>query len=696
MNRRNGSTAVYLSLLSFLALALPACNPEEGKSSKSTPLASAEELQFRNLDPKTKYVGDKECAPCHEEIFKSFKQTGMGRSLYTPSSLNRVEDVTHNNHVYDPRSNFHYEVVSKGNELYQTEYRIGEHGQRTHELTRKVAYIIGSGNHARTYLTEENGFLYEMPLTWFSKQKGWAMSPGFEYSNFRFSRPINANCMNCHSSFAECIPYSGNRFSGVPQGIGCERCHGPGELHVAKRYKPGRAASMRKGIDSTIVNPLRLPPTLQMDVCFQCHLQGMASVFKSGRQKTDFRPGMRLRDVLSIYVPDSLSPGDVRVASHGERFSQSACYVKSNGAFVCITCHDPHKPVKFVLRSDFNNVCVRCHRPESLSRSSAQAQHDPNADCIRCHMPQRKTWDVTHANFTDHWIQKEPSAKSAVRPNSSTGLKDFFAETDPMAQLRLALANLQYYDASSQTQVEFERAVSVMEKNLHSDPHNEEALYRLGLAYGRLQRLDEAEEKFRSLIAVAPRNALAYLQLAMVLDQMGRQEEALGSYQTALRLFPESAVGLTQIGALYLRLNNPTSAVESFRKAIDVQPGYAPAHNALGEYLMYQRHEPAAAKPLFLEALRLEPDHIPILNDLGLVEHELTNNVQAEKYFRRVLAQNPRYVPALGNLALLCSLQGRTAEERVFLARALQIDPQNTRLKAMLSRLEKLKQAGRK
>ena len=670
----------------MLTLALFACRQKEGESLKPATVAVAEQLGFLNLDPKTQYVGDEDCALCHSEIFKSFKQTGMGRSFYPPSVSNRIETITSGNQVYDARSNLYYEAFAQGDELQQREYRLNEKGERVHELARKIDYVVGSGNHARTYLTSENGFLYEMPLTWYTQKKTWGLSPGFAYLNYRFSRPITAGCMNCHNSYAEYVPYSGNRYADVPHGIGCERCHGPGELHVEMRYRNKPADSTRGARDRTIVNPRRLPPNQQMDVCFQCHLQGLVGILKSGRRMNDFRPGMRLQEVRSVYVLDHLPVGDLRVASHGERLALSACYTQSNGKLVCITCHNPHQPVKTVARSFFNETCVSCH---SLARLKPRAQHNANGDCVACHMPQGKTSDVVHVNFTDHWIQKEPAVQQPARASAPPTLKDFFAEKDAAADLRLGMAYLQFYDAEYKDQAYFERALALMRNGLQSDPQNEEGYYRLGLAYFYRGRVEEALEQFRALIEVAPENALGHLQLAMVLHQMTRREEAVEAYQAALRLFPENAAALVQLGNLYLQMDKPDAALACFQKASAAQPNYAPAHNAVGEYFAYKRQAFATAKQHFLQALNLEPDHVPALNNLGVAAMAASDYAEAIKFFTAVLARDSKFVPAYGNLAFIYSLQGRNGEAKKYLNRALEVEPNNARLKAVLEQIEK-------
>src|SRR5205823_3198677 len=80
--------------------------------------------------------------------------------------------------------------------------------------------------------------------------------------------------------------------------IGCERCHGPGALHVRD---PGQR-DPETGIDYTIVNPKHLKPDLRAAVCEQCHLEGETRIVRRGRDLFDFRPGLPMQAFWSVFV----------------------------------------------------------------------------------------------------------------------------------------------------------------------------------------------------------------------------------------------------------------------------------------------------------------------------------------------------------------------------------------------------------
>src|SRR6185369_3351157 len=104
--------------------------------------------------------------------------------------------------------------------------------------------------------------------------------------------------------------------------IGCERCHGPGDLHVRRDVRPTAEA-----FDPTIVNPAKLPAPLRDAVCEQCHLQGEQRVARLGRSLFDYRPGLPLEDFLVAYVRTERLMDYSRSVGQFEQMHVSRCYV---------------------------------------------------------------------------------------------------------------------------------------------------------------------------------------------------------------------------------------------------------------------------------------------------------------------------------------------------------------------------------
>ncbi len=211
------------------------------------------------------YVDPALCASCHQEIAKTYKLTGMGHSLYQPAAGSMVEDFTTRNIVHHEASGLTYTMVERDGKFYQRRSEKGFDGNETNVVERQIDYIIGSGNHARSYLHRGlDGRLIELPISWYVENSGyWAMSPGYDRKDQEdFRRAIPGECMLCHNGLPlkGSYPERGNTGLSVfpkeiPEGIDCQRCHGPGGAHVRAALD---ANTPREKIRQAIVNPARL------------------------------------------------------------------------------------------------------------------------------------------------------------------------------------------------------------------------------------------------------------------------------------------------------------------------------------------------------------------------------------------------------------------------------------------------------
>src|SRR5437868_3894918 len=244
------------------------------------------------------YVGSQACAQCHREIYETYSRTDMGRSMSQVNS-SLLERIPTSATLVDQRLNRHFEIFVKDGSLYQSEYETGPDGRSNFRETHKVDWVIGAGANGFGAIVRRDNFLVEAPLSFYSKTNGWALSPGYEFADYAFSRPILPGCIGCHSGRPEVVFGGNGRFRDPPfseLAIGCENCHGPGESHVAEMQISPEAGSR------SIVNPAKLSPWLADNVCMSCHQSGDARVPQTGKQYRDFRPGAALDDTLSLFL----------------------------------------------------------------------------------------------------------------------------------------------------------------------------------------------------------------------------------------------------------------------------------------------------------------------------------------------------------------------------------------------------------
>ena len=155
---------------------------------------------------------------------------------------------------------------------------------------------MGSGNHARSYLhrtTDQK--LVEFPVSWYSEDGGhWGMSPGYDRPGHQgFSREVPYRCMFCHNGYPEVDARAAEWDGGtlypvrLPEGIDCQRCHGPGGKHVeAARLASFDRGSARQRVRAAILNPARLTPERRMEVCMQCHLEATSSPLPASNERS--------------------------------------------------------------------------------------------------------------------------------------------------------------------------------------------------------------------------------------------------------------------------------------------------------------------------------------------------------------------------------------------------------------------------
>ena len=260
------------------------------------------------------YVNSSLCAGCHKDIAESFRATGMGRSFYRLGPRNVVEDFRKRNTFYHAASDRHYELIERSGGYYQRRYQTGPNSAQINVIEKRIEYVIGSGNHSRTYLTRTpEGRLTALPIGWYRENGGtWGMSPGYDRpDHMDFRREITAECIFCHNAYPQVKATGDDSFRFIdplPEGIDCQRCHGPGRAHVDAASGGSSAVAIQK----TIINPARLDPSRQLEICLQCHLQSTSrrlpyAILRYDRDRFSYRPGEPLAEFTLAVSANALT-----------------------------------------------------------------------------------------------------------------------------------------------------------------------------------------------------------------------------------------------------------------------------------------------------------------------------------------------------------------------------------------------------
>lgn len=389
-------------------------HPDPRSDPGAPPLLPLSSSPFLNTGPGAAYLGSAACTRCHPGEHSAYQRTGMSRSTAEVNPDKQPPDA-----VLDHRaSSRRFVVERREGQLRHRELLLD--GDRADVVLNDfpLKHAIGSGRHARTYTVEVDGFLVESPLTWFASRQRWGMSPGFDHPAHKgFERPIGSHCLFCHVGRFEVESGSKHRYRILETAIGCERCHGPGSLHVARWEQDDPGPAGPGPADLTIVNPRWLPRDRAEAVCQQCHLSGDLVVLARGRKLTDYRPGLPLQDVHLVYRLADAGEG-MAVTGHVEQLHRSQCYQRSE-RLTCTTCHDPHGFPTLARRvAYYRAACLSCHAEGACRVDPRKRQKEsPDNSCVQCHMPTGST-DIPHVAFSHHRIgvHSAPEAHQRVLP----------------------------------------------------------------------------------------------------------------------------------------------------------------------------------------------------------------------------------------------------------------------------------------
>lgn len=86
---------------------------------------------------------------------------------------------------------------------------------------------------------------------------------------------------------------------------------------------------------------------------------------------------------------------------------------------------------------------------------------------------------------------------------------------------------------------EIEEGIVLLESVTHEAPQATAAHIDLGIAYGRVDRWEDAEASMQRALELNPRHPVALNELGIVYRHMGRFDDARASYEQALEIHPE-------------------------------------------------------------------------------------------------------------------------------------------------------------
>jgi tetratricopeptide (TPR) repeat protein len=369
---------------------------QEGKVGEAAK-ALGKSRDYRDQHPMapepSPFVGSAQCVQCHSANYQDEQTSRHSRTFHRASEL---IDLSLPNHVLtDPFDKSVVHSIERDGDNIRMKTSIDD---RT--LQALVDYAFGSGDRGMTLVGHDDaGQMRELRLSHYNDQSAWDRTTGHrpnptDRDNF-LGKPLSAQglrlCLGCHTTnFRAARDQVGPE--AADRGIGCERCHGPGGLHLQ---------AVSAGFTDLAIAQPRLATAGQItSLCGQCH------------------------SPRSVQVSSS-DPNSIRFQS--STLTWSRCYAESGGALSCVNCHNPHRDAE-TSPSFYEARCLACHSNSDPRLPEAQqggtrpivlaaeikrvpCPVNPANDCLRCHMPVVRGV-IPHSSFTDHHIRIHPETSA--------------------------------------------------------------------------------------------------------------------------------------------------------------------------------------------------------------------------------------------------------------------------------------------
>jgi Cytochrome c554 and c-prime len=344
-------------------------------------------FRFRNSefpDPRGDgYAGSASCIKCHRDLYNSYLHTAHYIASI-PGAINTIHGgFAKNVNVFNVSASQKIVMEKLDSGMFQSYYL-----NRKFKERHRFDIVLG-GVKGESYLYWKGNGLNQLPISYYTKEHKWLMSPRYAPGQVDFGRIITVRCLECHASYIEDQADKPTGLNGNEQfdktslvySVDCERCHGPGARHAD--FQTNNLGVKTAKFIASYRSLLR---ARRIDMCAVCHSGNKSQMIRS---TFFFRPGDTLAKFkLSDFYNPTIDTSHLDVHGNQVQLLQSSkCFI--NSKMDCATCHDTHQNQRGNVAL-FTQKCVGCHSAANhnyCKMANALNAQLIRSNCIQCHMP---------------------------------------------------------------------------------------------------------------------------------------------------------------------------------------------------------------------------------------------------------------------------------------------------------------------
>ncbi|MGD0276591.1 MAG: tetratricopeptide repeat protein, partial [Syntrophales bacterium] len=222
----------------------------------------------------------------------------------------------------------------------------------------------------------------------------------------------------------------------------------------------------------------------------------------------------------------------------------------------------------------------------------------------------------------------------------------------------------------------FDSAQTEFEKVQKIDPRNTESKINLSsMALGK-GLFNEAFKLNQEVLKIDPKSYAAHFNLGGLYMKTGELVRADAEYRAVLKVKPDFVEAYVNLGDIYRFRGDTAEAAKMYRKALEIRPKYPPAMNNLN----ILKKKPISASEAQAQYKKVVEANVTLEKS---IQHYHTGNsylnqgliAKAEAEYKEALSIQPNYSPALNNLALVYMKKGEYAQALPLLKKKVELQP---------------------